>query len=210
MSDIRSVSWKWNGAELQATSSVTVTGSLRLRILRINVSSPLTSMLVHHCRQCWFTIVVNQSILLIVTCRNCRFLRNMYEQEVSRHCRLIIGFWRFNGQNLDWRPKVSIYSSVWYFVLLIGFVCLRNEYFIPAMVIPLNPEGVGIGEWLTGILFSENFEGMGRGMGNSKELCAWAQFFFGIASESDRQYAPKNHDFYGVQVSPKWALLLRK
>ena len=38
----------------------------------------------------------------------------------------------------------------------------------------LNPEGMGIGEWV--ILFSENFEGMGMGMGmgmgNSKKLCA--------------------------------------
>jgi len=42
------------------------------------------------------------------------------------------------------------------------------------MVIPLNPRGVGIGEWL--ILFPENFEGMGRGIGNSKALCASAQF----------------------------------
>ena len=53
------------------------------------------------------------------------------------------------------------------------------------MVIPLNPEGMGIGEWV--ILFSENFEGMGMGMGmgmgNSKKLC---NFFFGIASESER------------------------
>ena len=38
----------------------------------------------------------------------------------------------------------------------------------------LNPERMGIGEWV--ILFSENFEGMGMGMGmgmgNSKKLCA--------------------------------------
>ena len=44
----------------------------------------------------------------------------------------------------------------------------------PAVVIPLNSEGMGIGEWI--ILFSENFEGMGMGMGmgmgNSKKLCA--------------------------------------
>ena len=32
-----------------------------------------------------------------------------------------------------------------------------------AVVIPLDPEGMGIGEWV--ILFSENFEGMGMGMG---------------------------------------------
>jgi len=38
----------------------------------------------------------------------------------------------------------------------------------PAMVIPLNPEGIGIGEWV--IFFSENFEGMG--MGNLEKLCA--------------------------------------
>jgi len=41
------------------------------------------------------------------------------------------------------------------------------------VVIPLNPDGTGIGEWV--ILFPENFEGMGMGMGmgmgNSKELC---------------------------------------
>jgi len=50
------------------------------------------------------------------------------------------------------------------------------------MVVPLNPERMGIGELV--ILFSENFEGMGMGMGmgmgNSKKL------FFGIASESER------------------------
>jgi len=41
-----------------------------------------------------------------------------------------------------------------------------------AMVIPQNPEEMGIGEWV--IFFSENFEGMGMGMrmGNSKKLCA--------------------------------------
>jgi len=42
------------------------------------------------------------------------------------------------------------------------------------VVIPLNPEGLGIREWV--ILFFENFEGigmgMGMGMGNSKKL--WA------------------------------------
>jgi len=41
------------------------------------------------------------------------------------------------------------------------------------MVIPLNHEGMEIWEFL--ILFSENFEGMGRGMVNSKELC---EFYF--------------------------------
>jgi len=50
------------------------------------------------------------------------------------------------------------------------------EVLHPAVVMPLNPEGMGIrvGEWV--ILFSENFEGMGMrmgmGMGNSKKLCA--------------------------------------
>jgi len=43
-----------------------------------------------------------------------------------------------------------------------------------AVVIPLNPEGMGIGQWVN--FFSENFEGMGMGMGmgmgNSKKLCA--------------------------------------
>jgi len=42
------------------------------------------------------------------------------------------------------------------------------------VVIPLNPEGMGIGEWV--ILFSEKFDGMGMGMGmgmgNSEKLCA--------------------------------------
>ena len=56
--------------------------------------------------------------------------------------------------------------------LFAGFSCAlpqpRCQY--TAMFIFLNPEGMGIGEWL--ILFSENFEGMGRGMGNSKDLCA--------------------------------------
>ena len=45
---------------------------------------------------------------------------------------------------------------------------------ISAVVIPFNPEGMGIGERV--ILSSENFEGMGMGMGmgmgNSKKLCA--------------------------------------
>jgi len=52
--------------------------------------------------------------------------------------------------------------------------CFKRKQFSPAVVIPLNPEGMGIGEWV--ILFSENFEGMGMGMGmgtgNSKKLCA--------------------------------------
>jgi len=51
---------------------------------------------------------------------------------------------------------------------------IASDRFCPAVVIPLNPEGMGIGEWV--ILFSENFEGigmgMGMGMGNSKKLCA--------------------------------------
>ena len=50
---------------------------------------------------------------------------------------------------------------------------------MPAVVIPLNPEGMGIGEWV--ILFPENFEGMGMGMGmgmaNSKKLCVSTTFF---------------------------------
>jgi len=48
----------------------------------------------------------------------------------------------------------------------------RSDLPVSEMVIPLNPEGMGIGEWV--ILFSENFEGMamGMGMGNSKKLCA--------------------------------------
>jgi len=45
---------------------------------------------------------------------------------------------------------------------------------IAAVVIPLNPEGMGI--WECVILFSEKFEGMGMGMGmgmgNSKKLRA--------------------------------------
>ena len=53
------------------------------------------------------------------------------------------------------------------------------------MVIPLNPEGMGIGEWV--ILFSENFEGMGMGYGQFEQsLRVNAIFFFGIASESER------------------------
>jgi len=49
---------------------------------------------------------------------------------------------------------------------LVGLV----RRFLTAVVIPLHPEGMGIGEWV--ILFSENFEGMGMGIGNSKKLCA--------------------------------------
>ena len=49
------------------------------------------------------------------------------------------------------------------------------------MVIPLNPEGIGIGEWV--ILFSENFEGMGMGMGMGmgnykKNFARKRKFFF--------------------------------
>ena len=45
-----------------------------------------------------------------------------------------------------------------------------------SVVIHINTERMGIGEWV--ILFSENFEGMGIGMGmgmgigNSEKLCA--------------------------------------
>jgi len=54
------------------------------------------------------------------------------------------------------------------------------------VVIPLNPEGMGIGEWV--ILFSEGMGmGMGMGMGNSsKNFARERNFFFGIASESER------------------------
>ena len=49
-----------------------------------------------------------------------------------------------------------------------------------AVVIPLNPERMGIGEWV--ILFSENFEGMGMGMGmgmaNSKNFARERNFFW--------------------------------
>ena len=76
------------------------------------------------------------------------------------------------------------------------------------MVIPLNPEGMGIIVWP--IFFSENFEGMGRGMGNSKELYTWAQFFFGIASESERQLASKNHDFYRCSSLSKMSIFFWK
>ena len=50
--------------------------------------------------------------------------------------------------------------------------CVLNLFFttenhsnqtLTAVVIPLNSEGMGIGEWV--IVFSENFEGMGMGMG---------------------------------------------
>ena len=79
--------------------------------------------------------------------------------------------------------------------------------YLTAMVIPLNPEGMGIGEWL--ILFSENFEGMGTGMGNSKELCAWAQIFvFGTASESERQFASKNQKFFRYSSLSKMGVLV--
>jgi len=49
----------------------------------------------------------------------------------------------------------------------------------PAVVIPLNPQGMGMGEWA--ILFSENFEGMGirMGMGQfEKNLRVSANFFW--------------------------------
>jgi len=55
------------------------------------------------------------------------------------------------------------------------------------VVIPLNPEGMGIGEWV--ILFSENFEGMGMGMGmgmgNWKTLRVSAIFF--LESQASRR-----------------------
>ena len=53
-----------------------------------------------------------------------------------------------------------------------------------AMVLSFKPEGLGIGEWL--ILFSENFEEIERGMGNSEELCAQAQIF-GLESLASRR-----------------------
>jgi len=43
------------------------------------------------------------------------------------------------------------------------------------MVIPFNPEGRGIGELL--ILFSENFEGMGREWGIRKNVARARKFF---------------------------------
>jgi len=52
--------------------------------------------------------------------------------------------------------------------LVLGFWFVMQQG--PAMVIPLNPEGMEIGEWL--ILFFKNFEGMRRGIGNSNELCS--------------------------------------
>jgi len=56
------------------------------------------------------------------------------------------------------------------------------------VVIPLNPEGMGIGEWV--IVFSENFEGTGMGMGIDRQfektLRVSAIFFLGIASEWER------------------------
>jgi len=56
------------------------------------------------------------------------------------------------------------------FDLLAERTCLGKSVSLVVVVIPLNPEGMGIGDWV--ILFSENFEGMGMGMGNSKKLCA--------------------------------------
>ena len=37
-----------------------------------------------------------------------------------------------------------------------------------------------------------------------------AHFYLGIASESERQFASKPHDFLGGQVSPKWAFFCEK
>ena len=70
------------------------------------------------------------------------------------------------------------------------------------MVISLNPEGMGIGEWV--ILFSENFEGMGMrmgmGMGNSKKLC---NFFLESLASRRGSLRQKITIFVGVQVSRK-------
>jgi len=44
----------------------------------------------------------------------------------------------------------------------------------------LNPEEMGIGEWV--ILFSENFEGMGMGMVNSKKLLRAIFFLESLSS----------------------------
>jgi len=75
---------------------------------------------------------------------------------------------------------------------------VRPPWLIAAVVIPLNPEGMGIEEWV--ILFSENFEGMdmGIGMNNPEKL----KKKIGIASWrcSLRQ---KITNFLGVQVSRK-------
>jgi len=76
------------------------------------------------------------------------------------------------------------------------------------MVIPLNPEEMEIGEWL--ILFFDNFEGMGRGVGNSKELCAWSQFFLELLASRRGSVRQKITVFENVQVSPKWAYFFGK
>jgi len=66
------------------------------------------------------------------------------------------------------------------------------------MVIPLNPEGMGIGEWV--IPFSENFEGMGMRMemGNSNKL-----FFLESLASGRGSLRQKITIFLGFQVSPK-------
>jgi len=46
--------------------------------------------------------------------------------------------------------------------------------------------------------------GNGKGNGEFERTFCVSNFFFGIASELERQFASKNHDFWGVQVSPKW------
>jgi len=80
----------------------------------------------------------------------------------------------------DGKEPLFVERTIAISIRVLGWGCVDRGYMWPAVVIPLNPEGMGIGEWV--ILFSENFEGMGMGMGmgmgNSKKPCAWAQIFF--------------------------------
>jgi len=80
-----------------------------------------------------------------------------------------------------------------------------SKMLLSVMAVPLNPEGTGIGEWL--ILFSENFEGVGRGMGNSQELCAC--YFLELLASRKGSLRQKIMIFLGVEVSPNERCFLK-
>ena len=88
-----------------------------------------------------------------INVRNCDLLQSHFSARCRTVLRVTKGFFRRVWWNLE---KLQLQAAV---------------------VIPLNPEGMGIGEWVT--LLSENFEGMGMwmgmDMGNSKKL---RNFFF--------------------------------
>jgi len=67
---------------------------------------------------------------------------------------------------------------------------------------------MGIGESL--ILFFENFEGMGRGMGIRQNFAHERNFFCGTASESERQFVSKNLYFFRCSSLSKMSVFFQE